>query len=180
MIDANLVWVALAIFGLRITSSALGTLQVLAIAHGRRLWAAALSFFIALIFAVALAEVIASLSHWLTMLAYCGGFAIGSYVGARIEDRFFTEYVNAVVVTQERGHQLAVTLREAGCGVTETHADGRDGPVTVLHSMVRRADVPQLMGLIEGHDPAAFVTVDALEAVSHGWFNRLHRPFGSE
>jgi uncharacterized protein YebE (UPF0316 family) len=151
------------------------TVQVIATVRHQRLLTSIASFFIALIFAVAIGEVVKDLSKWPNLGAYCAGFAVGTYIGPMVQNRFSTIYVNATIVVPDGGHKIAATLRERGCGVTEAHGSGRDGEVNLLYSVVAARDLPDLLNTVQTIDPNAFVTVDELEAIQHAWLRPRHR-----
>jgi uncharacterized protein YebE (UPF0316 family) len=157
------------IFVLRIVNSALGTVRVIVTVHHQRLIASVLSFIEALIFAVVIANVVNDLSNFLNLMAYCGGFALGNYLGMMIEARYITSYMTATIITQSRGHDVAAALREQGYGVTETLGEGRDGTVTMLRSVLLQRDVPQLLKVVRQVHPDAFVSVEEARAIHKGW-----------
>ncbi|MCB9451306.1 MAG: DUF2179 domain-containing protein [Anaerolineaceae bacterium] len=163
------VLLALTIFGLRVLNNALGTVRIVIITRQQRLLAATLAFIEALIFAVVIANVVKDLSNILNLLAYCGGFAVGGYVGMGIEARFITSYVTATVISAAQGHEIALALREAGFGVTETLGEGRDGAVTLLRCVFNRREVGDLMAIVRKIEPDAFISVEEARAIQHGW-----------
>ncbi|MBZ0275925.1 MAG: DUF5698 domain-containing protein [Anaerolineae bacterium] len=168
---------ALMIFVLRVLNNAMGTVRIVIITRQQRLLAAVLAFIEALIFAVVIANVVKDLSNILNLTAYCGGFAVGSYVGMAIEARFITSYVTATVISPARGHDIAVALREKGFGVTETLGEGRDGTVTMLRSVFSRREVPELLTIVRDIQPDAFISVEEARAIQQGWVRnaREHR-----
>ncbi len=172
----NAVLLALAIFALRVFNNALGTIRVVLITRDMRLRAAALAFVEALIFAVVITSVVSDLSNFLNLMAYCLGFSVGGYVGMSLEKRLITSFVIATVITKESGHDMALSLRELGYGVTETLGEGRDGSVTMLRSVVSRREVPRLMDAVHSLNDEAFVSVSEARAIERGWL----RPLGNK
>lgn len=166
---------ALLIFGLRIFNNAISTVRVVFITRGMRFWSASLAFVEAFTFAVVISSVVKDLGNWPNMLAYCGGFAVGGYVGMAIEARFITSYVVAMIITQSKGHEIAVALREKGFGVTETVGEGRDSQVVMLRSVIQRRDVADLSRTACSIQPDAFVSVVEARAIEHGWLRQMGR-----
>jgi uncharacterized protein YebE (UPF0316 family) len=157
------------IFALRIVNSALGTVRVIVTVHQHRWLSSVLSFVEALIFAVVIANVVNDLSNFLNLLAYCGGFALGNYIGMVIESRYITSYVTATIIVQDKGHDIAAALRQHGYGVTETLGEGRDGTVSLLRSVLYQRDVPDMLKIVRQVHPEAFVSVEEARAIHKGW-----------
>jgi uncharacterized protein YebE (UPF0316 family) len=154
---------------LRIVNSALGTVRVIVTVHQHRWLASALSFVEALVFAIVIANVVKDLSNFLNLLAYCGGFALGNYLGMVIESRYITSYMTATIIVQDKGHEIAAALRQHGYGVTETLGEGRDGMVTMLRIVLFQRDVPDMLKVVRQVHPEAFVSVEEARAIHKGW-----------
>jgi uncharacterized protein YebE (UPF0316 family) len=161
---------ALLIFILRVFNNALSTIRVVLITRDKRFWAAVLAFIEALTFAVVISSVVRDLTNVLNMVAYCGGFAIGGYVGMALEARFITSYIVAMIITPDKGHEIALALRSAGYGVTETEGEGRDGTVTVLRSVIKRRELADVSRRTRQLEPDAFISVVEARAIDKGWF----------
>ena len=82
-------WVILPllIFCARITDVSIGTVRIVFIAKGMRLWAPVLGFFEVLIWLVAISQIIKNLTNPVTFVAFASGFAMGNYVGLLIEHK---------------------------------------------------------------------------------------------
>ena len=164
---------ALLIFALRIFNNALGTIRVVMITRDMRFWSSVLGFIEALTFVVVIAGVAKDLSNIPNLIAYCGGFAVGGYMGMAIEARFIISYVEASVISQTNGHEIAVALREQGYGVTEAHGIGRDGEVMVLRSVIQRRDATDFSTIVHAVHPEAFVSMVEARAIEHGWLRQM-------
>ncbi len=175
--ETDAILLAMLIFALRIVNSAMFTVRLVLLTRHRRGLAAILAFIEAVIFAVVVANVINDLSEWQNLLAYAGGFAVGNYLGLMLEERFITSYKTANIIAQNGGHEIALALREAGYGVTETIGEGKDGEVTMLRSVVVARDVPKLIQTIRAVNQDAFVALEEAQAVHRGWIRaaRGHR-----
>lgn len=175
MLTQDAVLLALVVFVLRVVNNAMGTVRVVLITRQRRLLASGLGFIESLIFAVTITSVVTDLSNILNLVAYCGGFSVGSYLGMYIEDRFIKSYVTVNIIAQNHGHEIAVALRDAGYGVTESTGEGLQGPVVMLHSVVVHRDLPRLLAIVREKNPDAFVSMEQLRAIQRG-FVRASRP----
>lgn len=160
---------ALLIFVLRIINSALGTIRVIVTIHQHRWLASVLAFIEALVFAIVIANVVKDLANFLNLMAYCGGFALGNYLGMVIEQRYITSYMTATIIVQEKGREIALALRNHGYGVTETLGEGREGMVMMLRSVLLQRDVPNMLKIVRQVHPQAFVSVEEARAIHKGW-----------
>jgi uncharacterized protein YebE (UPF0316 family) len=162
--------VALAIFGLRVLNYAISTVRLVAITRQQRMLSSLLAFIEALIFAVVIAKVVTDLdTNVLNLFAYCAGASVGSYLGIMLEARFVTSYRTVNVITQNKGHDIALAIRDRGYGVTETIGEGRDGAVTMLRCVVTQRDVSRILDTVRGVHADAFVSVEEARAVQRGW-----------
>lgn len=163
------VLLALGIFLLRVLNYTLATIRLVAITRQMRLLAACLAFIEALVFAVVIANVVTDLNNWVNMLAYCLGASVGSSVGIFLEGRFITSYRTVNIITNALGHEIALALRDAGYGVTETRGEGLDGEVIMLRSVIVRRDVNKFLEVVRSLSPDAFVAVEEARSVQRGW-----------
>lgn len=157
------------IFVLRILNYAIGTIRLVVTTRNMRLLAAGLAFIEALIFAVVIANIVQDLDNLLNLMAYCLGAAAGSYLGMVLEARFVTSFRIVNVITHDQGHAIALAIREAGFGVTESIGEGRDGSVTTLRSVVTNRELPAILAAIRELNPDAFVAVEEARTVRRGW-----------
>jgi uncharacterized protein YebE (UPF0316 family) len=163
---------ALLIFVLRVFNNGIGTVRLIVMARQQRGLTAFLGFFEALTFAITIAVVAADLSDLLNLMAYCVGFAAGSWVGMAIEARFIVSYVVVHIITRIAGGGVANALREGGFGVTEIDAQGREGQVAMLHVVTQRRELPRVRQITETTDPAAFISIEEARSVARGWLRR--------
>jgi uncharacterized protein YebE (UPF0316 family) len=166
---ADAILLAVVILVLRIINSALGTVRVIVTVHQQRWLSSILAFIEALVFAIVIANVVNDLSNFLNLIAYCGGFSIGNYLGMVLETRFITSYMTATVIVHDKGREIASALRERGYGVTETTGEGRDGTVIMLHSVILQRDVPDMLKVVREVYPQAFVSVEQARTIHRGW-----------
>jgi len=151
---------ALLIFFLRIVDVSCDTMRVLFAVRGRRLFAAILGFFQALIWIFAVASAIRHVDSVLHILGYAAGYAAGTYVGVSIEQAVAYGWATVRVVSRAAGVEIAEALRDMGFGVTELGGFGREGNVEIVNTVVHRAQIDRVLALIDRHDRAAFVTVE--------------------
>jgi uncharacterized protein YebE (UPF0316 family) len=168
-------WGPLLIFGLRIVDVSLMTIRVLMVVRGKRVMAALLSFIEVIIWVLAAGAVIRNLASPWHAIGYAGGFAAGTAVGMWIESLLALGVCSVRAFSRDTGGGLVTDLREQGFGVTEQIGSGREGPVDILHAVVRRRDVRRVLELIDRHDPDAFVTIQNDAVVHRGWLLETRR-----
>jgi uncharacterized protein YebE (UPF0316 family) len=125
-----------------------------------------------LIFILAISRVLQSPSNVWNVLGYSSGFAVGTWVGLKIEERLALGYAAMQVITQTAGDEVSDALRQAGHGVTELLGEGLHGKVYVINTVVNRRDIPSVMELVSAVDETAFVTVDDASRVYRGYLQR--------
>jgi uncharacterized protein YebE (UPF0316 family) len=161
---------AILVFCLRIVDVSLDTMRVLFAIRGKRGVAGALGFFQALVWIIAVGNVIRHLDSWMHVVGYAGGYAMGTVVGITIE-RLVAYGVNTVrIVSRHGGVEIAEALRERGYGVTEFAGFGREGTVEIVNSVVQRAHLDEVMAIVDRFDPDAFVTVEEPKILRGGSF----------
>ena len=160
------------IFGLRIVDVSLDTMRVLNAVRGNRTVAASLGFFQALIWIVAVGNAIKHLNSWYHILGYAAGFATGTLVGITIERALAYGLSTVRIVSQHGGVEIAEALRDRGYGVTEIPGFGRDGGVEIVHSVVQRQHLGEVMRIVDRWDSKAFVTVEEPRVLRGGRFAR--------
>ncbi|MCW5875043.1 MAG: DUF2179 domain-containing protein [Anaerolineales bacterium] len=161
---------ALGIFMLRVVNQSLDTLRVVMMLRGRKLETWILGFIETVIFVVALGSVISGLDNVLNIIGYSAGFATGTTVGMWVEDRLAIGFINLRIVSPKRGTAMVQHLREAGYGVTEIPARGKDGMVSLLNLSVRRKEVDQVQALVESVDSTAFITSEETRPLRRGFW----------
>jgi len=157
------------IFFLRICDVSLATVRTLLIVRNARILVPFIGFVEVLIWLYAVGTVVQNLSSGYHVLGYALGFAAGNYVGLRLEERMALGLATVQAMLRNGGSTLATKLRDEGFGVTEQVGQGRDGPVEVLYSVIRRRRVPRYVGMVERDAPEAFVVVHEPRMVRRGW-----------
>jgi uncharacterized protein YebE (UPF0316 family) len=167
--ESQVILGAAGIFVLRILGVSIATVRMLITVQGRRFLSSFLGFFEALVFAVAIASVVNELGNAWNMMAYCLGFAVGTYVGMWLESKFITNFVTVNVVSAQKSHEIASVIREAGFGATEMWGQGAEGTVGAVRIVVQRRNVSRVIDRVNAVDSNAFITLDETRSVRHGW-----------
>lgn len=147
----------------------LATTRMLLTVRNARLQVAFIGFVEVLIWLVAVGTAIQHLDSPWHVMGYAGGFATGSVVGLWLEERLALGLASVQIVCREGGRKLAEALRAEGFGVTELEGRGREGPVEVVQTVVRRRQTAAVLDHVDRWDPDAFVSVAEPRAVRRGW-----------
>lgn len=154
----------LLIAGLRTVDVALGVVRVNLITGGRRRPAAAVAALEGACWVAATSVVVVDVSP-ARVAAYAGGVALGTVAGmaATHASRAGMVTVRAYIPAghdDDAGRRVADAVRATGHAATLFRGEGRDGPVDMLLSTVRRRDARTVVDVVVDAAPHAFVTVD--------------------
>lgn len=161
-------WGPVVILCLRVVDVSLDTMRVLLAVRGSRGIAAALGFFQALIWIVAVGNAIKHLDSPWHVLGYAAGFGLGTLVGITIERALAYGLSQVRIVSRIGGVEMAEALRDRGYGVTEMPGFGREGRVEIITSVVQRQHLDEVMEIVDRFDPQAMVTVEEPKVLRGG------------
>jgi uncharacterized protein YebE (UPF0316 family) len=145
-------------------------MRIVFISRGQKLLAPLLGFFEILVWLSALRIVMANLTNVSFYVLFAAGFAAGTYVGLYVEEKLALGIRIIRIVTKADATELIEALRKAGHGVTSLDADGSEGQVHVLFSIVKRKNLSSLIRLVREYNPRAFYSIEDVELVSSGVF----------
>lgn len=161
---------ALAIFALRVTDMSMDTMRMLFVMRGKKKYAWILGFLQSIVYIVAISSVLTHLDNPLNVVGYAAGFATGNVLGMLIEERLAIGFTQIQVISSRRGSLIVEKLREAGYGVTEVAARGKDGSVSQINLSVARKDVSRVDTIILEADPDAFITAEEVRPIRRGFW----------
>lgn len=145
---------------LRVTDVMLGVFRTTFIVRGRTLAASLTAFGESAAWIAAAGIVLADLTI-IRGLAFATGVGIGTALGVVIVRGMRLGLVTVrVFAPLERGPQVAELLRAAGQGATLFPGEGRDGPVAMVLSVMRRREADEVCRPLVG-DPMLYVAMDA-------------------
>ncbi|MCS6967309.1 MAG: DUF2179 domain-containing protein [Cytophagales bacterium] len=170
-------WIVLPliVFFARIGDVSISTMRIMLLMSGRRKVAPLLGFLEALIWIVAIGQIIHAVNSPLAYIAYAAGFGAGTYVGMWIENKLAIGKVIVRVITRRDATELIKVLLNSRFGFTNVTAEGRKGKVNVIFSVVQRKDLPELVRLIETYNPNAFYTIENVRYASEGGLMTLEK-----
>ena len=152
--------VAFGIFLARTVNIALDTLRFMFTLRQKRGLSWLLGFVQSVIFVMVIGSVLTNLENPLNIIGYSAGFATGNVLGMAIEKRLALGYTHFNIVSRNRSTEIADALRDAGFGVTEIPARGRDGSFMLVDCRVRRKQSEDVEKLVLEIDPEAFITAE--------------------
>lgn len=156
----ELPWGPFVVFALRVSDVSLDTMRLLFAVRGKRYHAAMLGFFQASIFILVIGNVIQHLDSVWHVLGYAAGFSTGTLIGVMIENAVAYGLSTVRIISPHGGVEIAQALRDRGYGATEVPGYGRDGTVEIVHSVVHRSHLDEVMEIVDQWDKQAFVTVE--------------------
>jgi uncharacterized protein YebE (UPF0316 family) len=165
-------WVVtpLLIFLARIGDQSIGTIRIIFIGRGNKVIAPFLGFFEVLIWLLAIRQIMTNLTNGFYYVAYAGGFAAGTFVGMYIEEKLAMGVMLIRVVTSQGDEELIERLKAEDYGVTSVDASGTRGQVHLVYTIVKRADLARVVGIINRFNPRAFYTIEDVRFAREGVF----------
>jgi uncharacterized protein YebE (UPF0316 family) len=164
------------IFLARICDQSIGTIRILFLQRGHKLWAPVLGFFEVTIWLLAIRQIMQNLDNWICYLAYGSGFAMGNFIGMLIEEKLAFGKLVLRIITTSHTQALVTQMRKSGLGVTQVDARGKRGKVDLILAVIERKDLPAVSEMIETHQPDAFYSIEDTRMVSAGTFPRMDGP----
>jgi uncharacterized protein YebE (UPF0316 family) len=165
-----LVVLPLLIFFFRIGDVSLGTIRVIFISKGLKYIAPVIGFFEVIIYLVAIGQVINNITNPVLYIAYGGGFAAGTFIGMKVEEKLSLGTLVVRIITPEDPGDLVAYLRQRSFGVTIANGEGSKGKVSIILSIIKRQDFNEVIGGIREHLPNAFYSVEEVRSVAEGVF----------
>jgi uncharacterized protein YebE (UPF0316 family) len=153
----------------------LSTLRIIFLSRGRKFLAPALGFFEITIWLFAIGKVMQNLQDMGCFMGFAGGFTFGNFFGVLIEKWLALGTVVVRTVTNKDAGDLVASLRMARYGVTQVDAEGTQGPVKLVFTVVPRRELDSVTAIIRSFDQAAFYSVDEIQETASGVFPEKKR-----
>ena len=151
---------AIQIAALRVVDVMLNVFRTTFIVRGRTLAASLAAFGESAAWIAAAGIVLADLTL-LRGFAFAAGVAIGTALGIVVVRSMRLGLVTVrVFAPLDRGQEVAERLRAAGQGATMFPGEGRDGPVAMILSVMRRKEADEICRPLTD-DPTLYVAMDA-------------------
>ena len=154
----------------RIMDVSLGTIRIILVSKGYKIWAPLIGFFEILIWVSVISHIFKDVDHPIYYIAYAAGFAAGNYVGMYIAGKMSLGEVMIRVITKVQATRLIECLRDMGYLITSVPAEGSSGPVHLIFTIVPRNQLKTIVSQIKEYNPNAFYSVEEVHFVSEGEF----------
>jgi uncharacterized protein YebE (UPF0316 family) len=165
-------WVILPllIFFARILDVSLGTIRIILVSKGLKNFAPIFGFFEVLVWILAIGQIIQNIDNMFLYIAYAGGFAMGTFIGIKIENRLSLGLVVLRVITRKNASKLIELFRYQHHGFTLIEAEGPSGPVHIIFNVIHRRNLKEVVADIKKFNPHAFYTIEDARFASLGIF----------
>jgi len=161
----------------RVCDVTIGTIRIVMVARGEKFWAPLLGFFEILIWLLAISKIFENLDNWICYVAYSAGFAVGNYIGLKVEEFLAMGIVRIQIITRKSADELISNLKKAGYGITHHEAQGSNENVSIIYSIIKRIEISKVEDIVKATNPNAFYSVEDVKMVSHGLYQlrKVHR-----
>jgi len=174
----NYVIIPLLIFLARIGDVSISTIRIIFVMSGKRNVAPFLGFFEALIWLLAIGQIISNIDNVFSYIAYASGFAVGTYVGMYMEEKLAIGRVVLRLITKEQVHEFLTYLRANDYRYSILDAQGKKGKVNVVFLVLKREKLNDLTTAINEYHPNAFYTIEGVKMVREHDMNDSPRGIG--
>lgn len=160
------------IFLARISDQTIGTIRLIFLSKGYKYLAPLLGFFEVIIWLIAVGQIMKHLDNVLSYVAYGGGFAMGNYIGMIIEEKLSIGNVMIRIIPKNNSQDLVKYLRESHYGVTAVPAEGSQGRVDIIFTIIKRKDISDVVSILNKYNPTAFYTIEDIKSIKEGIFKK--------
>lgn len=161
----------LLIFIARLFDVSINTLRIMLVLNGKKTIAPILGFFEALIWLLAIGQIIQNIDNPLSYLAYAAGFAAGTYIGMVIEEKLALGRVLVRVITASPMPELIEFMKDKNYRFTSVGAEGRYGKVNLLFTVMNRDLLKEFIGKVKTFNDKAFYTIESVKRISEDDLN---------
>ena len=126
------------IFLARIIDVGLGTIRFIFVSKGFKFLAPILGFLEVLIWIIVIKGIFSNVNHPILYVAYAAGFATGTFVGMKIEEKLSFGKVLIRIITQKDATKLIKKLKINMFPLTISDAQGIHGKVKMIFGLMKR------------------------------------------
>jgi len=156
----------LLIFIARVCDVSLGTIRIIFVSKGLKYLAPLIGFFEILIWLLAIGQIIQNLTNVYYYIFYAAGFAIGNFVGILIDEKLSIGTVGVRIITRRDAQELIGALKKADYGLTVLNAEGSNGLVKIIFTVVNRQNIQAVIKIVKKYNSKAFYSIEDIRYVS--------------
>ena len=154
------------IFLARVADVTVATIKLMFVVNNARRIAALLGFVESFITIVALSRIMEDASNVMAYAMYAAGFATGTYVGMRIEEKLAYGTVMVRIISKTISDELLSYLQRKQYRYSMVDANDHVGNTQVLFTVCKRSRLPEFQRTLEEIAPQALYTVEGVKKVS--------------
>ncbi|HVA97563.1 MAG TPA: DUF2179 domain-containing protein [Bacteroidia bacterium] len=154
----------------RLIAVTLSTLRYIFIFRGLKKIVPFTAFAEALIWLLAIAQVMKHMDNVACYLAWAIGYSLGTYLGIIVEEKLAIGLQVIRIITEHDCETLISELKKDNHGITTMAAEGASGSVKIVFTVVQRKYVQSVIEHIRKHNPHAFYTIEDIRDTAHGVF----------
>ena len=161
----------LKIFAARILDVTLGTLRTSFFVKGKSIEPFIIAFFEVLIWFVVAREALNTEGNmFFIAISYAGGYATGTFIGARLSNVLIKGLVGVQVVLKNGSEEIINNLRDSGYAVSviELKNDYEGKNKDMLYIQINKSKLKELTKIIKDFDNEAFIVVNETKLVQNG------------
>ncbi len=157
----------LLIFLARIIDVSLGTVRIIFVNKGHKIWAPILGFFEVFIWVVVVARLVGGVSNFWIYFAYAFGFSVGTYVGIFLDEKLCVGKVMIRLIIKKNNKEVLSNLREESFPLTIINAESGRGKkkVLVVMSVINRKKLGIFLRVVNKTNPKAFYSIEDVRMV---------------
>ncbi|MBR4262170.1 MAG: DUF2179 domain-containing protein [Bacilli bacterium] len=163
------------IFFARICDVSLGTFKTFMIVKGRKLLSALIGFLEVTIWFLVVRNALNSDSNSIFIVfAYAGGFAVGTYVGGLLAQKFLREKLGIRITITKSQSELVDILRKNGYIVSTMNAKGyKNNSKLMIFMEIDDKELPDVEKIVKEYDPNIFMVVSETIYVQNGHYKDI-------
>lgn len=158
------------IFCARVLDVSLGSLRIIFIGKGKPKVAFLMAFIEVCIWFMVAKDVLSG-GEWWYMFPYALGYATGTFLGIKINEKFVTGNLGVQIVTSTKNEELIEILKNRGYAMSIVDVKGSFNRTEkyMLFLEINKLKYENLIKIVNEHDPQAFVTVNDTRYVVNGF-----------
>lgn len=166
----KILFLCLKIFFIRIIDVSLGTARTIIMVKGKGAIASLIGFIEIFVWFMIVREALTTeKSGLLIAISYSLGFAVGTFIGSILSDRFIESTLGVEIITEKK--ELANLIRKKNYAVSVLNVNGQDNTQKyMLIIEIKNKKLEELKKLIETLDKNAFIMISETKLVQNGYF----------